>query len=170
MKFLCFCLPADENIMCREQLRTASGTATLWSCRWDAPVGASRPEFCSAPSTDSLRNFCSSQSDLSSSGSPFCRSAPGDNCPLFVKDVEIYRWKILQKYEVLLIKVPTSLKVCNRESSRKMHLGRQTGWALQELSLGLVKGLCLECMFVNHLDQEWFCELGYKVWSMWNVK
>lgn len=86
--------------MCREQLRTASGTATGWDHGWDAAVGANRPELYPAPGTDSRRNFSSGQLSLSSLASSFCREAPGDICPLFIKHVEIYRLKTLQKHEV----------------------------------------------------------------------
>lgn len=168
MKFVS-CLTADENIICREQLRTASGTATLRSHEWDAAVGANRPEFCSAPSTDSLRNFCSRQLNLSSSASSFCRVAPGDICPLFITHIEIYNWKTT---EIRSISNQSSnfFEGLYKESSRKMCLWKQTGCVLQELSLGSVTGLCLECMFTNNLDQEWFCELGHKLQSVWKVK
>lgn len=114
LNFYVCCLLADENIMCREQLRTASGTAMLRSRGWDAAVGASRPEFCSASSTDSLPNFCSSQLNLSSSSSSFCRAAPGNICSPFSKHVEIYRWKTANIWS---IKVPTFLKICTRKDA-----------------------------------------------------
>lgn len=135
MKFLCFLSDSrwEHNVQ-----RAAQGSlwdrATLPSQGMDAAVGASRTEFYSVPSTVSLCNCCSSQLSLSTSASSFCRVAPGDICRLLTKHVEIYRWKTLRKYEVLLIKAPASLKVSRRKALGRC-LWKQSRCAVQEPSL-----------------------------------
>lgn len=155
MKFLCFLSAGrwEHNAQRAARDRFCLGMG------WDAAAGANRSEFCPAPSTDSLRNFSSSQSNLSSSASSFCRLAPADICPPFIKHIEIYRWKPCKymKYywsKLRLLWKPVRGKLEEEELVK-------TKWTCPARAEPCaVTGLCPQCSFMNDLDQECFPELA----------
>lgn len=113
------CLLADKNIMCREQLETASGQPCCDPAdgmqQWE-PTDLNCVQFLalthcviSAPITSFFFSF-------------ILQSGTWKHAPTFQEYVEIYRWKTLEIDEALLVKVPTLFEGLYKESCRKIGL------------------------------------------------